>query len=313
MLHMKAMTTFFSAGLSGMLILAVAAFNNIGENPPIAAYAIFEGTTPCSSDIKSFLQIPASEKCDIVKWHLVLNYDQHKNQPAEYTLAREYIYHVDNRTSKSQGAVTIKGRWQILKGIPSLPEAIVYRLHNGNASLSFIMVDENLIHLLAADNSFSALASVESFTLSKTNSKSHGERAVMKVSRPLANENQSMMKFIGRTPCAEIASEIHMPPRADCNKMKWMLKLYLAPSRQQPAVFELSATFHRQSIIKGSWKIFKGRPGDPDAIIYQLHLDKPYESIFLLKGDDNVLFFLDKNLKPLVGNADFSYTLSREK
>ena len=310
---MKAITSFFSAGLHGILILAVAAFNNIGEKQPIAAHDIFEGTSPCTSDTKSFLQIPASEKCDIVKWHLVLNYDQEGNQPAEYTLRREYIYHVDNSTSKSQGSVTINGRWQILKGIPSLPEAIVYRLQNGNVSLSFIMVDENLIHLLAPDNSFSAETSVESFTLSRTNSKPAGKRAAMRVSRPLANEKQPMIKFIGRTPCAEIAREIAMPPRADCNKMKWLLKLYLEPSVQQPAGFELSATFHRQSIIKGKWEMLKGRPGDPGAIIYQLHLDKPYEPIFLLKADDNVLFFLDKTLKPLVGNADFSYTLSREK
>jgi hypothetical protein len=312
MLHMKAISNFFS-GLPGILILALAAFNNIGETQAIAAYDIFEGTSPCTNDTRSFLQIPTSEKCDIVKWRLVLNYDQQGNQPAEYTLTREYIYHIDNSTSKSQGAATIKGRWEILKGIPSLPEAILYRLHNGNASLTFIMVDENLMHLLAPDNSFSAETSVESFTLSRTNGNTAGSSAAMKVSRPLANEKQSMIKFIGRTPCAEIAREIQMPPRADCNKMKWLLKLYLEPSTQQPAGFELSATFHRQSIIKGKWEMLKGRPGDPGAIVYQLHLDKPYQSILLLKGDDNVLFFLDKTLKPLVGNADFSYTLSREK
>src|SRR5688500_7494814 len=138
MLHMKAITNFFSAGFPCILILALAAFNNLGEKQAIAPYDIFEGTSPCTNGTRSFLQIPASEKCDIVKWRLVLNYDQQGNLPAEFTLRREYIYHIDNRTSKSQGAVTIQGRWEILKGIPSFAEAIVYKLHNENASLSFI-------------------------------------------------------------------------------------------------------------------------------------------------------------------------------
>lgn len=31
-----------------------------------------------------------------------------------------------------------------------------------------------------------------------------------------------------------------------------------------------------------------------------------------MKGDDNVLFFLDKDRNLLVGNSDFSYTLNRK-
>ena len=30
-----------------------------------------------------------------------------------------------------------------------------------------------------------------------------------------------------------------------------------------------------------------------------------------MKGGDNVLFFLDQNRTPLIGHAEFSYTLNR--
>jgi hypothetical protein len=307
---MKAITTFLAGGVMAIVVLLVTAFEDI-EKVTVDAYDIFEGTSPCASAAKSFLQIPASDKCEYVKWHLVLNYEAQTKKPSDYTLTREYLYYIDNSTSKSQGTVTIKGKWEMVTGIASLPEATVYKLHDGDRSLNFIKADENLIHLLAPDNSFAAEASVESFTLSRTNSKLAATGKPMKISRPLSNEKQSMLKFVGRTPCEELATEINMQRGADCNKLKWLLKLYLNPSMQQPSGYELSATFHRQSILKGKWEMVKGRPADPDAIIYKIHLGKPYESILLLKADDNVLFFLDRNLNPLVGNAQFSYTLSR--
>jgi len=34
-------------------------------------------------------------------------------------------------------------------------------------------------------------------------------------------------------------------------------------------------------------------------------------ALLLLKADDNILFFLNQNREPMVGHADFSYTLNR--
>ena len=61
---------------------------------------------------------------------------------------------------------------------------------------------------------------------------------------------------------------------------------------------------------QGKWHILRGTPTDPQAVIFQLDLD-PGTSLFLLKGDDNVLFILDRNKNFLIGNADHSYTLNR--
>ena len=63
---------------------------------------------------------------------------------------------------------------------------------------------------------------------------------------------------------------------------------------------------------KGSWQILRGVATGPGATIFQLDLGKG-TFLFLLKGDDNVLFILDRNKNFLIGNADHSYTLNRVK
>ena len=62
---------------------------------------------------------------------------------------------------------------------------------------------------------------------------------------------------------------------------------------------------------QGKWHIIQGTPNDPQAIVFQLDLDAN-TFLYLLKGDENVLFILDKNKSFLIGNADHSYTLNRE-
>ena len=39
--------------------------------------------------------------------------------------------------------------------------------------------------------------------------------------------------------------------------------------------------------------------------------DKTQGSLSLLKADDNISLFLDKERNPMMGNGDFSYTLNR--
>jgi hypothetical protein len=49
----------------------------------------------------------------------------------------------------------------------------------------------------------------------------------------------------------------------------------------------------------------------PNATVYQLSPTETQPALLLLKGDDNVLYFLDQNRGLLVGHADFSYALNR--
>jgi hypothetical protein len=73
----------------------------------------------------------------------------------------------------------------------------------------------------------------------------------------------------------------------------------------------LKRTNSRETDITGNWTIIKGIASNPDAIVLQLDPDKPNQTISLLVGDDNVLFFLHKDKKLFTGNDNFSFTLNK--
>ena len=78
-----------------------------------------------------------------------------------------------------------------------------------------------------------------------------------------------------------------------------------------PTTYVIASTFHRNKAREGKWSISKGTTANPNAIVYQLDTDNPQETIYLMKADENILYFLDKDKNLLVGNQLFSYTLNR--
>jgi hypothetical protein len=113
--------------------------------------------------------------------------------------------------------------------------------------------------------------------------------------------------FDGRTPCQEFARDRNIEASTACTKIKCRLTLYQDSVTHQPAAFKLYA----KKIWEGKWHIVQGTGTDARAIVYQLDPDDKSGPLFLLKGDDNVLFILDKNKNFLTGNASHSYTLNR--
>lgn len=123
---------------------------------------------------------------------------------------------------------------------------------------------------------------------------------------PVANGPTVLGVFDGRFPCAEIHRDWKLPARPECQKLKWSLALFQDPETQQPTTYSLN-----QGKRTGKWAIVRGTPTDPEAIVYQLDSDKPEVSVYLLKGDDDVLFVLDQQRNFRVGNAYLSYNLNR--
>lgn len=128
---------------------------------------------------------------------------------------------------------------------------------------------------------------------------------------PVAEGPSVYGTFDGRFPCAEIARDWKIPVRPECAKVKWRVTFYQDPQTHQPTTYQLRGTLNRSSTREGRWAIVRGTKTDPDAIVYQLDSDSPDVSIYLLKGDDNVLFMLDQERNFRVGDAYLSYTLNR--
>jgi hypothetical protein len=128
--------------------------------------------------------------------------------------------------------------------------------------------------------------------------------------------------FEGRAPCGGIAQQLKLAVPGDCEKLKCRLTLFRDPATSKPAAFMLRIVgggevkwqdghSYRLKELEGKWSVAKGLPSDPNAEVYTLEFSDPAVRVYLLKGDDNVLFILDEQKAFRVGNSEYSYTLNR--
>jgi hypothetical protein len=93
--------------------------------------------------------------------------------------------------------------------------------------------------------------------------------------------------------------------------MKWYIIFYADSITGNPSYYLKGGMgYRKETMEKGSWKMKSGKNG---RIIFQVTPEKSNHSVYLVKGDDNILFFTDANGRLLVGNENFSYTLNRRK
>ncbi|HUG41648.1 MAG TPA: hypothetical protein VMM12_14260 [Longimicrobiales bacterium] len=113
--------------------------------------------------------------------------------------------------------------------------------------------------------------------------------------------------FEGRTPCGKLFVEFTGYDSPACEKVKWWLALYRDPAGE-PGGYRFEGTRVTRT---GAWAIERGTASQPDAVVYRLFTDLPVGSIALLRIDANILLLLDGDRRPMVGDASWSYTLSR--
>jgi hypothetical protein len=128
---------------------------------------------------------------------------------------------------------------------------------------------------------------------------------------PKYSQKNLVGAFDGRSPCQELAKQLQELTIPECIKIKWRLILYNDSVTGGPGTFILWGYIYRnESAARGKWHIIKGTRVNPTAIVYQIDLPGK-DPLFFQRGDENVLFFLDKEKNLMVGNRDFSYTLNR--
>jgi len=128
--------------------------------------------------------------------------------------------------------------------------------------------------------------------------------------------------FQGRPPSKGMITQLGIVTEASNPKLKCTLVLYRNSEAGKPGNYTLSivgggpfinegGNHYRGANMEGTCEIVKGMPGDNNAEVYRLQIPKTGTYLYLLKGDDNVLFVLDENKQLLAGDEDFSYTLNR--
>jgi hypothetical protein len=297
----------------------VAAVARVGGSAGSGISGVFEGITPCSEFTKPVPQI--TSPCEQMIWKLTLYQDPDRLTPTTYELHSAYGFPKQNTPGLTESATRIDmdGKWAIVKGAKTDPDAVVYQLNpdHQQAAVYFLRLDENILHVLDRDRSMMVGNAAWSYTLNRTDARLDRSEAAhplfQETTVPSEHHGSSMLGvFDGRVPCHEIALEFAgISAEPDCVKIKWRLTLSQDPNTGAPTTYRLQGT---RTTREGKWTIVRGTQADPEAIVYKLDLGRPQaagHSVYFLRADDNHLMLLDREGNLLVGTALWSYTLSR--
>jgi hypothetical protein len=307
--------------LSATLVVVFAlGISRLLTNASPDVFGVFVGSTPCLEPVRQLLQIHSGSEPEpeLMEWKLTFYQEPKTMTPSRYELRCEYGLTAPGKPGLAKGLKTLelKGTWTSSKGTKSNPNATVYELHG---AVNFLEVDSNVLHVLNTDRSLMLGTGGWSYTLNRAE---QAEKAVdVRLLRsapemsyqisPLATGPTVFGIFEGRTPCHGIARQLNITSHVASTKVKWRVTLYQDPGTQNPTTYKVEGSLFRQTSREGNWTMTRGTEKDPEALVYRLASAKDEPALLLLKGDDNVLFFLDQKRKPLVGHQEFSYTLNR--
>lgn len=195
-----------------------------------------------------------------------------------------------------------------------------YRLKDKTSSIEIplLKINENLFHILSDQDQLLTGNGGWSYVLNKRVPVSQAtiEFEPFSISPFPLTDSVKLGVYLGRTNC-----HADMPGlngiKGGCNRIKWQLTLYQDPATHTPAQFELKTVYvgvnNTVYTKTGSWEVKKGTPSDSNSVFYQLNAehDNQAAKITLLKADNKILYFTDKDLNLLAGNGDHSYALNR--
>lgn len=313
--------------LSAWVLLTVTACAAATETPSLPSgptvFGVFEGTTPCSRLTRPLPQIPEDTDCEQMLWRLVLYQDPDTENPTTYGLNSAYGLPKQGTPDLVRGGtpIVMVGKWDIAKGTQTNPDAVVYRLDpdDPQKAVSFLKISDDILHILDRDRALMVGNGAWAYTLNRMDNQipipadqAEGSQPEGPTRPPIPSPPAGASivgVFDGRTPCHEIVLEFtNTSPYPGCMKIKWRLTLYEDQKTGAPSTYLYMGT---RGFTQGIWTILQESEQHPNAIIYQLNPDHSQQPVYFLKADENHLFLLDEGLNFQVGNALFSYTLSR--
>jgi len=253
----------------------------------------YVGSTPAHGEVRNFLGISLTDSVDFIRWTLDIYPDSFELQ-CRYGVSKPSTPGFVNEKRAS-----FNGRLTKTKD--------GYSLQHKGKQLSLLQVNNDLLHLRDRNNNMLIGNGGYSYALNSTTPAKTDQFNLHSVQSTL----KYPLDFEGRTPCQELSRLLGLNKGEACNKMKWHIIFYTDAVTGEPSYFLKGGIgYRKETMEKGKWQIIKGKNG---RIIYRVKPDNEAYSLYLLKGDDNILFFTDPEGRLLVGNEDFSYTLNRRK
>jgi hypothetical protein len=251
----------------------------------------YVGSTPANAVVREFLGIPLTDSIDFIRWKLDLN-SNHFELFCQYGVAKPATSgFIDEKKAELSGKLTKN-------------ENRLY-LETENRELTILEVNSNLLHLADHDNNMLIGTGGFSYALSSIDPIKTDEFNI----KPTASSTRYPITFIGRTPCEGLMFHQNPDRSGPCEVIKWRIILCTDSLTGKPSYYYYGGNkFLNEPMKKGKWQIITGKNG---RIIYQIYRDIPEHAAYLVKGDNNIVFFADDKGQLLVGDKNFSYTLSR--
>lgn len=310
MKHLKPFLTYgFIIGLLINNSCAWAAKTNDSKSD-----IVLVACTPGDSLIKSHLSIPSEIIIDFIRWELTLNQTVEKQA---FVLNIQFGESQPNTLGFKSGGhkKTFEGEFSISNDNSERISGDIYHLKSRQFTqeISMVRLNDNLFHLLTPENQLIVGNGGWSYTLNnKQPVKTDNKLPVLPDLSASIIDTYIQVIYDGRTPCQDFAAEHNMNVNESCFKLKWKLILNRDSVSHNPTTYTIRKVIDNMPRdLTGKWTVIKGTPSNPDALIYQLDPDIPAQTISLLVGDENILFFLDKDKELFVGNNNFSFTLNR--
>ena len=166
---MKQLKFVFAVPL--LLFLATNSCSQPNSPGGSSVLGTFVASTPCSNGTRPLPGIPVKADCQLIKWNLTLYQDELKKTPTTYKLYCLYGLPEQGTTGLIGGGkkIEMEGKWTIIKGTRSNPNAIVYRLIDNKTTktISFLHLGPDLLHLLDSDQRLMIGSAAWSYTLNR--------------------------------------------------------------------------------------------------------------------------------------------------
>lgn len=249
----------------------------------------YTASTPANDIVRSFFNISNTDSIDFIRWNLSLLDDSfHLN--CQYGISKPNTNgFIDGKTIHMNGAVK--------------REANKISIHHGHKILKLVELNSNLLLLVNEKDQAMVGNAGWSYTLNKL----AGAKEESSLSVPVISFTDSV-KFEGRTPCnvPGIIAE-----GQECYKIKWQIVFFKTAGENSEGNYRIKGTpFRNYESKSGRWLLEKAQNG---RRVYVLYNEKQQPFIHLLPIDNNVMVFTDSDIKLLVGNEDFSYTMNLVK
>ncbi len=101
---------------------------------------VYDGRTPCQEIANEHSEMKATSSCFKIKWRLILNRDSITYRPTTCTIRNV----VDNQPRD------VSGKWDIIKGTETNPDAIIYKIKADNLAKPILLLvgDNNVLFFL---------------------------------------------------------------------------------------------------------------------------------------------------------------------